>query len=167
MDEHGPKAEALRDLTMRKLTLGLAAVAAAASAPAFAATTSGTVDVTLNVDNACSLTTGAIAFGVVTDFTAATTAASATTLKCTPNAVATVTVNSGNNPVGAQRRLVSGTNFVDYNITDSANVAWPATGLSFTGTGADVSLGMRGVVPVQTAKPAGAYADLLTITVTY
>jgi len=118
---------------MRKLTFGLAAVAAVASAPAFAATTSGTVNVTLNVDNACSLTTGAIDFGVVTDFTAATTAASATTLKCTPNAVATVTVNSGNNPIGAQRRLASGTNFVDYNITDSANVAWPAAGLSYTG----------------------------------
>jgi spore coat protein U-like protein len=30
-----------------------------------------------------------------------------------------------------------------------------------------VSLGLRGVVPVQAAKPAGAYADQVTITVTY
>lgn len=152
---------------MRRLTLGLAAIATVASAPAFAATTSGTVDVTLNVDNACSLTTGAIDFGSVTDFTSAHTANSSTVLKCTPNAVATVTVSAGNNANGAQRRLVSGTNFIDYNLTDSANVAWPAGGLSFTGTGSDVSLGLRGVVPVQTAKPAGAYADLVTITVTY
>lgn len=152
---------------MRKLSLGLAAVAAVASAPAFAATTSGTVDVTLNVDNACSLTTGAIDFGSVTDFTAARTANSATVLKCTPNAVATVTVNSGANPNGAQRRLRSGTNFVDYNLNDSSNAAWPATGLSFTGTGSDVPLGLRGVVPIQAAQPAGAYADLVTITVTY
>jgi len=71
---------------MRLITLGLAAVAAAAAAPAFAATTSGTVDVTLNVDNSCSLTTAAIDFGTVTDFAAASTATSLSTLRCTPNA---------------------------------------------------------------------------------
>ena len=154
---------------MRKITLGLAAVAAAVSAPAFAATTSGTVDVTLNVDNACSLTTAAIDFGTVTDFAAARTANSLTTLRCTPNAVALVTVNSGNNVTGSQRRLRQGatTNYIDYNVTDAGGTAWPTAGVSFTGTGADVSLGLRGVVPVQAAKPAGSYADLLTITVTY
>jgi spore coat protein U-like protein len=152
---------------MRKLTLGLAAAAAAASAPAFAATTSGTVDVTLNVDNACALTTGAIDFGTATDFTAARTANSATVLRCTPNAVAVVTVSSGNNASGAQRRMASGANFIDYNLTDSANVAWPAGGISFTGTGNDESIGLRGVVPVQAAKPAGAYSDQVTVTVTY
>lgn len=152
---------------MRKITLGLAAVAALATAPAFAATTSGTVDVTLNVDNACSLTTAAIDFGTVSDFAAARTANSLTTLKCTPNAVATVTVSNGGNVNGTQRRLKSGTNFIDYNLTDASNAAWPTAGLSFTGTGADVSLGLKGVVPVQSAKPAGAYSDQVTITVTY
>lgn len=152
---------------MRKLTLGLAAVAAAVSGPAFAATTSGTVDVTLNVDNACSLTTGAIDFGTVSDFAAATTATSNTTLRCTPNAVAVVTIDSGNNVNGAQRRLTDGTNFIDYNLTDASNVAWPAAGVSFTGTGADEPLGLQGVVPIQAAQPAGAYADQVTITVTY
>lgn len=154
---------------MRKLTLGLAAVAAVASAPAFAATTSGTVDVTLNVDNACSLTTAAIDFGTVTDFAAARNATSLTTLRCTPNAVAVVTVNNGNNVNGTQRRLRQGAtaNYIDYNVTDAGGTAWPSAGLSYTGTGADVNIGLRGVVPVQTAKPAGAYADQLTITVTY
>lgn len=152
---------------MRKLVLGVAAAAATISAPAFAATTSGTMDVTLNVDNACSLTTAAIDFGTVTDFAAATTANSASTLRCTPNAVATVTVSLGANVNGSQRRLRSGTNYIDYNITDSANAAWPTAGLSFTGNGADQALGIRGVVPAQAAKPAGAYADQVTITVTY
>lgn len=154
---------------MRLITLGLAAVSAAAAAPAFAATTSGTVDVTLNVDNSCSLTTAAIDFGTVTDFAAATTATSLTTLRCTPNAVATVTVSNGNNVNGTQRRLRNGatSNYIDYNVTDSSGTAWPSAGLSFTGTGADVALGLRGVVPVQSAKPAGSYADQLTITVTY
>lgn len=152
---------------MRKLTLGLAAVAAVASAPAFAATTSGTVDVTLNVDNACSLTTAAIDFGTVADFASATTANSLSTLRCTPTAVAVVTVSAGANVNGTQRRLRSGANYIDYNVTDSSNTAWPAAGLSFTGTGSDVSLGLRGIVPVQSAKPAGAYSDQLTITVTY
>lgn len=152
---------------MRKLTLGLAALAATVSGPAFAATTSGTVDVTLNVDNACALTTAAIDFGTITDFSTAANANSMTTLRCTPNAVANVTVSLGNNVNGTQRRLRSGTNYVDYNLTDSSGTAWPAAGLSFTGTGADVSLGLRGVVPAQTAQPAGAYSDQVTITVTY
>lgn len=154
---------------MRKVSFVLAAVAAVASAPAFAATTSGSVDVTLNVDNACSLTTAAIDFGTVTDFAAARTANSLTTLRCTPNAVAVVTVNNGNNVNGTQRRLRQGasTNYIDYNVTDGAGATWPTAGVSFTGTGADVSLGLRGIVPVQAAKPAGAYADQVTITVTY
>ncbi len=152
---------------MRKFNLGIAAIATLVATPAFAATTSGTMDVTLNVDNACSLTTAAIDFGTVTDFAAASTANSASTLRCTPNAVATVTVSLGSNVNGTQRRLRSGTNYVDYNITDSANAAWPAAGLSFTGNGADQPLGLRGVVPAQAAKPAGAYSDQVTITVTY
>lgn len=154
---------------MRMIALGVAAVAAAAAAPAVAATTSGTVDVTLNVDNSCSLTTAAIDFGTVTDFAAARTANSLTTLRCTPNAVATVTVSNGNNVNGTQRRLRNGvtSNYIDYNVTDAGGTTWPAAGLSFTGTGSDVALGLRGVVPVQAAKPAGAYADQLTITVTY
>ena len=111
--------------------------------------------------------TAAIDFGTVSDFAAARTANSLTTLKCTPNAVATVTVSNGGNVNGTQRRLKSGTNFIDYNLTDASNAAWPTAGLSFTGTGADVSLGLKGVVPVQSAKPAGAYSDQVTITVTY
>jgi spore coat protein U-like protein len=145
----------------------MAALAVAASAPAFAATTSGTMDVSLNVDNACSLTTAAIDFGSVSDFSSAHTANSLSTLKCTPGANAVVTVSLGANVNGAQRRLKSGANFIDYNLTDAANVAWPAGGVAFTGTGSDVSLGLRGVVPTQTAKPAGAYSDQVTITVTY
>ena len=154
---------------MRKLNLGLAALVAVASAPAFAATTSGTMDVTLNVDNACSLTTAAIDFGTVTDFATARTVSSLTTLKCTPNAVATVRVSLGNSVNGTQRRMRNGagTQFIDYNVTDAANAAWPSAGLNFTGTGTDVALGLKGVVPVQAAKPAGAYSDVVTIDVTY
>lgn len=154
---------------MRNLTLGIAALAAVASAPALAGSTSGSMDVTLNVDNACSLTTAAIDFGTLTDFSAAATVNSLTTLKCTPNAVATVRVSLGNSVNGTQRRMQNGagTQFIDYNIQDSTGTAWPTTGLNFTGTGADVSLGIRGVVPVQAAKPAGAYSDVVTIDVTY
>lgn len=154
---------------MRKLTIGLAALATIASAPALAGTATGTMDVTLNVDNACSLTTAAIDFGTVTDFSAAATVNSLTTLKCTPTAVATVRVSLGNSVNGTQRRMRNGagTQFIDYNVQDATNIAWPAAGLNFTGTGLDVPLGIRGVVPVQGAKPAGSYSDVVTIDVAY
>ena len=154
---------------MRIFTLGMVALATVASAPAFAGNTSGSMDVTLNVDNACSLTTAAIDFGTLTDFAAASTVNSLTTLKCTPNAVATVQVTLGNSVNGTQRRMRNGagTQFIDYNIQDSSGTAWPAAGLNFTGNGSDVSLGIRGVVPVQAAKPAGSYSDVVTINVAY
>ena len=153
---------------MRKLTLGLAAVAALSTAPAYAGTTSGTMDVTLNVDNACSLTAKNIDFGTVSDFsTLPLTSTSGTTLKCTPSAVATVTVTNGANANGTQRRMKSGTNFVDYNLQDATNTAWNPSGVSFTGNGSDVSLGLKAVIPVQAAKPAGAYSDTVTINVAY
>jgi len=161
-------AYALRDTIMRKITLGLAAVAAAASAPALAGTTSGTMNVDLNVTNSCSLTVGNIDFGTLTDFsTLPVSSTSTSTLKCTPNATATVTVTNGLNVNGTQRRLKSGANFIDYNLVNGTNVAWSPTGESFTGTGADVALGLKAVIPVQAAKPQGAYQDTVTINVAY
>lgn len=150
---------------MRKLTLGMAAVAALASAPAFAATTSGTMQVMVNVDNICSLSTQSLDFGSISDFTVANTAASATTLQCTPNASADVTITNGANFSGGSRRMASGANQIAYNINDSGGAAWVSK--NFIGTGSAVNLGISGVIPVQAAVPAGSYTDTVTINVAY
>lgn len=153
---------------MRKLTLGMAAVAALASSPAFAGSQNGSMKVDLNVQDSCSLTVNDVNFGNLTDFsTLPLTINTTNTIKCTPGANALVTVSNGANVNGSQRRLAAGTNFIDYNVTDSTGTAWASAGLNFAGTGADTPLGMRVVLPVQAAKPAGAYTDTVSITVTY
>lgn len=153
---------------MRKLTLGMAAVAALASSPAFAGSQNGSMKVDLNVTDSCSLTVADVNFGNLTDFsTLPLTINTTNSIKCTPGANALVTVSTGANVNGSQRRLKSGTNYIDYNVTDSSNTAWNSAGLNFTGTGSDAPLGMKVVLPVQAAKPAGAYTDTVSITVTY
>lgn len=153
---------------MRKLTLGMAAVAVLASSPVLAGTQTSDMNVVLNVSNTCSLTVNDVNFGNVTDFSALPLTVNTTnSIKCTPGANALVTVSNGGNVNGTQRRLKSGTNFIDYNVTDSTGTAWAPAGLNFTGTGNDASLGMRVTLPVQASKPAGSYNDVVSITVTY
>lgn len=157
---------------MRKLTLGLAAVAVTASAPAFAGQTSGSMEVTVNVVNSCSLTAAPIDFGTP-DITVGATSSSASTLRCTPNAVATVLLSDGFNLLGGSRRMddvagaVAGTQFINYALNNAGGAAWAAAGETFTGNGNDNPLGIAGVIPAQAAKPAGAYSDTVTITVNY
>ena len=153
---------------MRKLTLGMAAVAVLASSPVLAGTQSSDMNVVLNVTDTCSLTVNDVNFGNLTDFSALPLTVNTTnTIKCTPGANALVTVTNGTNVNGTQRRLKSGTNFIDYNVTDSTGTAWAAAGLNFTGNGNDAPLGMRVTLPVQASKPAGNYTDVVSITVTY
>lgn len=153
---------------MRTLTFGMAAIAALASTSAFAGTQTSDMNVVLNVTDTCSLTVNDVNFGNLTDFSSLPLTVNTTnTIKCTPGANALVTVTNGANVNGTQRRLKSGANYIDYNVTDSTGTAWAPAGLNFTGNGSDASLGMRVTLPVQAAKPAGAYNDVVSITVTY
>ena len=159
---------------MRKIAFGIAAVAAIASAPAFAAgTATGTVDVSLNVSSACAVTAQPLDFGTTNSFTAAIDSSSATTVKCTPNAAYTVFINYGNNAAsGTQRKLKSTTTTatVNYDLySDSTrSTAWsPTSGVTGTGNGNDQPMTIYGRVPVQTAVAAGDYKDTVTVTVNY
>ena len=63
---------------MRKIALGIAAAAALASTPAFAAgTATGTVDVSLNVSSSCAVTAQPLDFGTTNSFSAAIDSSSA------------------------------------------------------------------------------------------
>lgn len=160
---------------MRKITLGMAAAAAIVSAPALAGTQTSNIEVSLNVDNACTLTTGSLDFGTLTDLTAPSTTplASGMSMTCTPGASANVTVSLSTNANGSQRRMksntLSTTQYVDYNVVDtnSANAPWPAGGVAFVGDGTSQPLGIAGLIPSQTAKPRDSYSDLIVVTVDY
>lgn len=161
---------------MRKIVVSLAVAAGLASSPALAAgatgqQTTGTVQVSLNVSTACSVTAEPLSFGSVTSL-AGQSASSPTTVQCTPGAAYIVTVDLGKNAgATAQRKLKSttGTATVDYGIySDSGNsTAWPTAGVTGTGTGASQAMTLFGKITQTTAVGAGDYADQLTVTLDY
>ena len=158
---------------MRKIAFGIAAAAAIASTPALAGTATGTVQVSLNVSSACSVTAQPLDFGTTNSFAANIDTSSATTVKCTPTAPYTVYVSYGAN-AGAttQRKLLSTTTTatVNYDIFSDASrtAAWtPTSGKTGVGDGTEQAMTLYGRVPVQTAVAAGDYKDTVTVTVNY
>ena len=158
---------------MRKIALGIAAAAAIASTPALAGTATGTVQVSLNVSSACSVTAQPLDFGTTNSFAANIDTSSATTVKCTPTAPYTVFVSYGAN-AGAttQRKLLSTTSSatVNYDIysDSSRTAAWsPTAGKTGVGDGTEQAMTLYARVPVQTAVAAGDYKDTVTVTVNY
>jgi spore coat protein U-like protein len=159
---------------MRKIAFGIAAAAAIASTPAFAAgTATGTVDVSLSVSSACSVTAQPLDFGTTNAFATAIDTSSATMVKCTPLAAYTVFVSYGANAgAGTQRKLKSTTTAatVNYDIYSDASrtTAWsPTVGVTGVGTGLDQPMTLYGRVPTQSAVAAGDYKDTVTVTVNY
>jgi spore coat protein U-like protein len=161
---------------MRKFAIILAGAAAVAASPALAAgatvqTTNNTVDVTLNVNTACSVTTKSMSFGTLTSVTGGATASSATTVKCTPGAAYTVYVDNGKNSGGTtQRKLasVSSTDTVNYNVYQSdGTTVFPTAGVTGTGNGNDQAMTLVGKLTATSEVKAAAYSDVLTVTLDY
>jgi spore coat protein U-like protein len=158
---------------MRKIVIGIAAAAAIGSTPALAGTATGTVQVSLNVSSACSVTAQPLDFGTTNSFAANNDTSSATTVKCTPSAPYTVFVSYGAN-AGAttQRKLASTTTSakVNYDLySDASRTApWtPSSGKTGVGDGTEQASTIYGRIPVQTAVAAGDYTDTVTVTVNY
>jgi spore coat protein U-like protein len=158
---------------MRKIVLGLAVATALASTPVLAGTATGTVQVSLNVSSACSVTAQPLDFGTTNSFAANNDTSSATTVKCTPTAPYTVYVSYGANAGSTTQRKLTSTSStakVNYDLySDSGRTAiWtPTTGKTGVGDGTEQSATIYGRIPVQTAVPAGDYTDTVTVTVNY
>lgn len=149
-----------------------------AAAPAFAQTATDTVDVSATVTSNCVVTANPIAFGNV-DVTAGTNVDGSGTISvtCTSGTAWAASADAGAGGATAtlsSRKMKNGTNLLGYSLyTDSAGgTLWGdgTTGstISDTGSGVAQSKTFYGRVPSgQTSLPAGAYADTVTVTVTY
>lgn len=100
--------------------------------------------------------------------------ASSIALTCRRGTAWTLSLDDGQNFSGGTRRMRLGTsaNFVSYQLyRDSARtVPWGSTGpgvATGTGTGNSMSQSVYGRVPAPQNVPAGAYRDVITVTVTY
>lgn len=155
----------------------LATASALAAQPAMAQST-GDMPVSATVLNNCTITATPMVFGAITDFSAADTDSTSTILLvCSPNAVYEVQLNDGQNANGGQRRLsnLAGAEFINYEIySDTARTSrWGDTISSDTVTGTASALGTSTLTAYgriaqgEPAVSAGAYTDLITVTVNF
>jgi len=145
---------------------------------------SGTATLTVNltVSNDCTITAPNIAFGsapVISAFTPVT--GQTINLACTKGSAYTVGLSDGQNPasVGGRRRMISGSNYLAYDIFKSAGTTrWgsvgsarrsstdaevnPGNGL---GTGSQIFNYNAKIYTDQTTPPAGTYLDNVVLDV--
>ena len=158
----------------------LAAGLMAATAGAFAATTTTTFQVTANVAAQCNVSAVNLAFGAVDPLGGNVDQTTTVTVRCTKNSAYTVGLNAGTTTGAtiAQRLMANGSETMQYNLfTDAArsiiwgNSAVAPTWVSGTGAGLGTAqvLTVFGRVPTgQTNLAVGSYTETaITVTVTY
>lgn len=166
-----------------------ALVAAALCLPAGTAraATAGPVNFTVSaaVANFCTVSAANVAFGTVNAGAAATNTASSVTLTCNKGVtVSSVALNNGANASGAQKRMVGGAEFLNYNIdvpTGSTFSTCPAAGAGpewngtntivatslFTAAGGAKPITICASIPALQFPTGQSYSDTVTVTATY
>jgi spore coat protein U-like protein len=160
----------------RRSHWGLAAFAAACAiaAPARADDDDDAFQVTATVLATCEVTAQDLAFGDY-DPIAASNLDAATTLSltCTNGTPYELAMSVGGGESTAARYMLDGAEQLAYVLYQdpSRTTLWGVNDgvdtFGGTGTGAPVNIDVFGRIPMQQAAPAGAYADTITVTVTW
>ena len=166
---------------MHKILTATLATGVMAAGIAQAATTTTTFAVTATVQSSCSATAATLAFPNYTPGGGTQIGNTSISVKCTKNTPFTVLLNAGSTTgdAFAQRLMASGANTLQYNLYTSAALSTIfGDGSGGTGTIAGTGLGVAtantvqvfGQVPDNATNQAaipGAYADTITVTVSY
>lgn len=91
-------------------------------------------------------------------------------LRCTPEVTYRVGFDMGNNPSGGWRRMLSGTNALQYNLyIPNTSTVWDTTNtVEGSGSGMVQQVSYRAVInPAQNNVPAGTYVDTVRVILTY
>lgn len=147
-------------------------------ASAMAATVTDTFQVTATVLGSCLVSATDLAFGNYTPTSGtALDQTSTVTVTCTTGTTYSVGLNAGlnddGNGVAGRRMVYNTTNFLAYALySDSGRTTnWgntpPTDTVGGTGNGAAQDITVYGRVPINQYVTAGAYADTITVTVTY
>lgn len=148
------------------------------AAPASAGTASSSISVNATVTANCTVSTSPLNFGSVDTLSASPVDGSgAITVTCTNGTgwTAAANVGTGTGATFASRRMSQGVNLLSYSLyTDAGRTSvWgDGSGTTFTvgntGTGSAQPVTIYGRIPgSQGSVPAGAYADTVSVTVTY
>jgi spore coat protein U-like protein len=162
------------------LTAALVLVSAGFGVAGHAAVSTSNLAVSATINDACTITTTALAFGNYDhNATSDSPGTGSVTETCTNGTAATITLGQGLNPTLAsvdgvpERQMASGTNRMAYFLfsDEGAGTLWgntPATGVAQTGTGnAGTTLTVYGFITAGQNVHVGAYADTVVATVTF
>lgn len=162
---------------MRKnLTLGLAAGFALVGGAAYAATTTSTFQVQLTITAQCIINSAAnLNFGSQGILSSNVDQSSTLSVQCTNTTPYNIGLDAGTGTGAtvAVRKMTSGANTINYSLyTDAARTTvWGNTistdTVAATGNGSAQNYTVYGRTPSQTTPAPGAYADTITVTVTY
>lgn len=134
-------------------------------------TASSSVNVTLTVLKDCFIDSAPdLSFGSAALVSAFTAVNQNIGVRCTLNATYTIGFDNGNNFSGGWRRMLSGTNAIQYNLYKPGDsTVWTTSNTQAgTGSGAAQNVPYRAIVnPAQGNVPAGTYSDTVRVILTY
>jgi spore coat protein U-like protein len=161
--------------TRLALTAALAAVALSAPVRLDADTASSTLAVSATVITSCTVLPGTLAFGNYNPTSASPLDVDGSfTISCTTGTAPVVGLGLGLNSTGSTRRMTNGTVFLTYEIykeTGRSNV-WGDTGgatktLSAAASIVPQTIPVYGRIPANQSATLGAFADTVSITLTF
>ena len=160
-----------------RLLIAALAAASFASQAARAATATSTFNVTLTIQSTCIVASATdLAFGTQGVISANLDAQSTISVQCTNTTPYNIGLNVGNGAgatVAARKMTGPASATVTYSAYRDAarTLVWGQTigtdTVAATGNGSAQPVTVFGRVPPQTTPAAGAYSDILTVTVTY
>ena len=138
---------------------------------AFAATDTDDFDVTITIENVCTVAVNDLDFNTQTDITSSVAASTTGNVDCTGAGPWVVDFNAGGSGSFATREMDSGAATIDYNLyrnSGHTEVLGDGTGGTFTlsGTG-DNGFTIYGQTVAGQTPPTGTYTDTITATVTF
>jgi spore coat protein U-like protein len=120
---------------MKKAALGALVLMVIAVSPALAGSATANVSVSANINNVCTISTGALAFGaydpIVTNSSTPLDGSGTVTVTCTKGAATTLGLGLGANAAGSVRKMKDGgTNLLTYELYQPPSTT-PAAACSF------------------------------------
>ena len=160
----------------RRAVLSIAFVASFVSVVPLASeasTATGTMAVTANILDSCTLTVPAMPFGTYSGTALAMTAN--LSVQCTLGGIASLTASVGSNGgSGFQRNMLNQSTMLPYNLYTQAahTTVWGDTtngtsAIAYVGTGATTSVTIYGNIPASSVALPGNYTDSVLVTLTY
>ena len=138
---------------------------------AFAATATDDFDVTITIENVCTVAVNDMDFNTQTDITSSVAASTNGNVDCTGAGPWTVDFSAGGSGTTATREMANGPATIDYNLyrnSGHTDVLGDGSGgtVNLAGTG-DNGFTIYGQTVAGQTPPTGTYTDTITATVTF